>query len=216
MKTLLILTGWTRGLGAGMLRAYADIHGRDLAIIGIARGKSRGGDAQALADSIRSRVGWMQTLTANLARAAQVDGLIGELETSLQELAKGFGGPERSILLNNAATLGPIETLPGVKNRQSFHEQAAAAFALNCIAPALLSGWFLSRLCAAARHQNLIINISSGASQGPMGGAAAYSMTKAALNVLSQSLVSEQGTASPAVKVLAISREWLKPLCRRP
>lgn len=209
MKTLLILTGWTRGLGEGILRAYADMHGKELGVVAVARGENT-----SLADSVRSKVGWMRTITADLANAAEVDRLVCALEASSREYVEACGVPEKSILFNNAATLGPIETLPGLQDRQSFHEEGLRAFALNCLAPALLGGWFLTRgsekglvgtSLPKRPGQALVVNVSSGASQGPMSGASVYSMTKAALNALSKSLVAEQLESSLPVKVVAIS-----------
>ena len=198
MKTLLILTGWTRGLGEGILRGYADIHGKDLSVIGIARSNN-----EELAAFIRSRIHSLHAITADLADAGETDVAIRELEACHGKIREDFGKPEKSILVNNAAILGHLGTLPAVKDRQAFHRDAAAAFSLNCITPALLSGWFLSQ--ASRDGQGCIINISSGASQGPMSGAGIYSMTKAALNILSKSLASEQPGGSEQIKVIAFS-----------
>jgi len=197
MKMLLILSGWTRGLGEGILRAYSDIHGKNLAVIAIARSENRN-----LADAIGRRIGSLQVITGSLAEAAEADRIITELETCQGEVLKAFGSPEKSILINNAAVIGPIMPLPQVADRGRFYEEAQAAFALNCTAPALLSGWFLDR---GAGGTKLIINISSGASQGAMNGAGIYSMTKTALNMLGRILVQEQELRGTAVKILSLS-----------
>ncbi len=202
MKTILILTGWTRGLGEGILRAYSDVHGKDLAVIGIARSENR-----KLADLVRHKTASMHCITGDLSEAGEIEQITTELSKRYHEIARGgaddnntVGGAEQSILINNAAVIGPIEMLPNIRKPQQFYEDAERTFALNCVAPALLSGCFL-KICAAQR--NLIINISSGASQGAMDGAGIYSMSKTALNMLSRILVSEQKKQN--VKILSLS-----------
>lgn len=204
------MTGWTRGLGEGILRAYTDVYGKDLSVIGIARSGN-----PALAGAVRKAGCALRCISGNLADADDTDRIIRELERCQAELLEECGSsgtspgacPEQSILINNAAIIGPIETLPTVENSRRFYDEAQSTFALNCIAPALLSGWFLSHCAGSSR--NLIINISSGASQGAMNGAGIYSMTKIALNMLGRILVSEQEEPGQSrrsgVKVLSIS-----------
>ena len=200
MKTILILTGWTRGIGEGILNAYADIHGRNLAVIAIAR-TSR----QELEDSIVRRIGWMRTIKADLGAGSETDKFINKLDACLQQCNREFGVVAQSILINNAAILGPIVCLQGVDNWQQFYTQATTAFSLNCVAAAMLSGWFLSQVAVTEHQPSYIVNISSGASQGPMSGAGVYSMTKAALNMLGKILLAEQAERSRPVKVIALS-----------
>ena len=93
--------------------------------------------------------------------------------------------PTSVTLINNAAVATPT----GLAGRLDAAE-IELAFATNVAAPLVMADLFF-RSFTVDSIERRIINISSGAAQNALAGSAAYSMSKAALEMLTHSLVVE-------------------------
>ncbi len=108
-------------------------------------------------------------------------------------------GANKIVLINNAGTLGDIKYVG-----DSTSEEIIDAYAVNVIAPAVLTNSFID----AYRQydaEKLIINVTSGAGQRPIDGWGVYCSSKAAMDMYTQVLDLEQQTKGRKVKVLGIA-----------
>src|SRR5262249_24790190 len=92
--------------------------------------------------------------------------------------------PSNVTLINNAAVPTPV----GLVGRLDSAE-IEAALATNATAPLVLADLFLRAFPDSAQRR--IINVSSGAAQTAIAGSAAYCMSKAALEMLTCSIVAD-------------------------
>lgn len=93
---------------------------------------------------------------------------------------------KKICLVNNAGTLGDIKH---VGNMQS--QDIVKSYNVNVIAPSVLMNTFISTYRAVST-QKIILNISSGAGKNPYDGWAVYCASKAALDMFSRVIHSEQ------------------------
>ncbi len=159
MKTRAIVTGHSRGLGAGIAAALL---ARGIPVLGLAR-------------------------AANTALAARFPELLQQQALDLADpaalaewLASGqmqrhLAGSECALLVNNAGVVSPIGALQ-TQPQTAVH----AAVSLNVAAPLVLSAAFTAATGALADRR--ILHISSGAGRTPYPGWAVYCATKAALD----------------------------------
>jgi sepiapterin reductase len=172
VSTVAIVTGASRGLGQALALGLL---APGVQLITVSRGYDAG--LADLANSQGLNVQQLQTDLANPAATERIaQQIISELPTNAQ----------RYILVNNAGMVEPIA--------QADHLDAAssitAAFSLNVSSVMLLTSAFLKAvkpLSADAR----ILNISSGAGRNPMPGWGVYCATKAALDMYSSVVASE-------------------------
>lgn len=207
-KTILIISGWNRGLGFGILKGFAQNMGKNLKVIAIARNE----DPEASAE-LNRRTDSFHPVTGDLSSATSITPVLAELTELFTTLYSALSASEQEslqvILVNNAASLGPIHPIGSIPDTLEWSEHAQRTFVLNCIAPALLSDWLYKTLDSlntpSLNREGIILNISSGASKGPMSGAAIYSMSKAGINLLSMTSNADFSSRGPNMQVLSIS-----------
>ena len=172
-----IITGVSRGLGAALAAALL---GRGFGVIGIGRTGNAGLDG-----------GRFRFVDCDLAVpgriAAAVDPVLCELAAAK---------PAAVTLINNAAVAWPVGRVGRLDDRE-----AEAAIATNVVAPLALCNAFLRAFPDDAIPRR-IINISSGAAQSAIAGSAVYSMSKAALEMLTRAVVAEH--AAPAFRCISL------------
>ena len=165
-----LVTGGSRGIGAGIVRRLA-------------------ADGAAVAFTYREAKGPANDLeqeiidSGGMARAFQADSEDPEaLRSAISETVDGFGGLE--ILVNNAGTshIAPIEEFPLAEYERILAVNVRAIFvAIQAATPHLGAG-------------GRIINIGSTmADRVPVGGISVYSLSKAAVAGLTRGLARELG-----------------------
>ena len=125
---------------------------------------------------------------------------IEAVEHNLQKVFLPYKDPERLVLINNAGVLGDI----GYVGEGMPNERFEFVFDVNVIVPAMLMNTFLETY----QNQNcekVIVNISSGAGKYPIDGWASYCASKAAIDMLSQTIQVEQNVRGTGVKVYALA-----------
>jgi NAD(P)-dependent dehydrogenase (short-subunit alcohol dehydrogenase family) len=153
-----IVTGHTKGLGAAIA---AELLGRGVAVLGLARGRS--GDLAA------RYPGLMQEVEVDLSDVAA----LGEVLAG-PVLAQYLGGCGTALLVNNAGVVSPV----GPLNEQD-PAAVVRAVSLNVAAPMALAAAVVR---AAGDAEKRILHISSGAGRNAYPGWSVYCATKAALD----------------------------------
>ncbi len=174
-KTLLILTGHSKGLGRSILDRFLDAE--EIEVIAISR----------------TVLGLQR---ANL-REIQLDlADLESLEVSLPDIFP-VGDFERFVLINNAGWIGEIKPVgkldPG---------HISKLMNLNLLAPMVLTDAF-AKAYSPLSAEKLVCNISSGAAYKPMPGWAEYCSSKAGLAMFSQ--VAAEDLAKNGVRVFSLA-----------
>lgn len=170
------VTGVSRGLGAALA---ASLVARGFDVVGIGR---------SAPDTLASpRFG---LLSCDLARLADLPAVVGPM---FDRYARER--PQRSVLINNAATAAPVGYLAAA----DFGE-IATAFAVNLSAPAILADLFCRKFVAPLKRR--VINVSSGAAVMALAGCSAYCAAKSGLESLTRTLAAE--ISDPGFRAIAI------------
>jgi NAD(P)-dependent dehydrogenase (short-subunit alcohol dehydrogenase family) len=164
-----IVTGASRGLGEALAAALL---ARGFAVLGIGR-----------TASARLKSKHYHHAACDLSRPALI---AASVTPGLRALAAQK--PASVTLVNNAAIVTPT----GLIGRLDAAE-VEDAFATNVGAPVVMADLFC-RTFADDAIERRIINISSGAAQTAIAGSAVYSMSKAALEMLTRSIAAEHAT----------------------
>ena len=125
---------------------------------------------------------------------------IPAVEHNLQKVFLPFQEAEQLVLINNAGVLGDI----GYVGENMPNERFEFVFDVNVVVPAMLMNTFL-QIYRQHPAKKIIVNVSSGAGQYPIDGWASYCASKAAIDMLSQTVQLEQNKRGSGVKVYAIS-----------
>ncbi|WP_250451079.1 SDR family oxidoreductase [Caballeronia sp. ATUFL_M2_KS44] len=158
-KTLAILTGHTRGLGA----ALADtLLSRDADILAISRKRN--------ADLAARYSGRIQEVELDLADLPALTAWLAD-----GALGRFMAGADRVVLVNNAGMLAPVGPLA-----DQDAGAVARAVSVNVAAPLMLAAAFAAARTDAADRR--IVHISSGAGRNAYPGWSIYCATKAALD----------------------------------
>ena len=158
MKSLLILTGHSKGLGKAILERF--LAEKNIQIVAISR-------------SI------LDVRYPNLTQIAQdLSDLIG-LEAKLPEIFPA-GNFDKIILINNAGWIGEVKPVGMLQPTEM-----EKAMKLNLLAPMILTDGFV-KAYSRLNIEKLICNISSGAARKPMPGWAEYCSGKAGLEMFSK------------------------------
>ena len=160
-----IVTGVSRGLGEALA---SELLAHGATVVGIGR-----------TASARHRGATYKHVACDLARPSLI---AAALLPTLREVAALE--PSNVTLINNAAVPTPV----GLVGRLDAAE-IEAALATNATAPLVLADLFLRAFPDSAQRR--IINVSSGAAQTAIAGSAAYCMSKAALEMLTRSIVAD-------------------------
>ena len=165
-----IVTGASRGIGAGIAKAFAKEGAK--VVVNYASSKEA---ADNVVKSITENGGAAIAIQADVSKEADVTRLF-------EETKKAFGTLD--ILVNNAVFQQylPVEQA----SAEAFHQH----FNVNVLGPVLT---IRASLKLFSDQGGNIINISSGASKMPMAGVSLYSATKAALDAITISLSKELG-----------------------
>jgi len=165
-----VVTGASKGIGAGIARAFA----AEGAAVVVNYASSREG-AEKVVSEIRAAGGRAIAVGGDVAEAADVKAL-------LEETKKAFG--KLDVLVNNAGVFEffPVESF----NEAEFHRQ----FNINVLGPTLLAQEALKHF---GPEGGSIINVSSVAAYNSPANSVVYSATKAALDTVTRVLAAELG-----------------------
>ena len=183
-KTALV-TGASRGIG----RAIAERLAKDGATVALTYNAGKSEVEEAVA-SIERAGGTAFAVHADLVDPATVPALFERLD---EEFTKRNGSKTLNILVNNAGNAGWV----------GFRDATPASWdtlmAVYARAPFFIVQAALDRLA----NGGSIINISSAASTKPVTAAPVYSMAKAAINTLTQTLAAELGSRGITANAVA-------------
>jgi benzil reductase ((S)-benzoin forming) len=119
------------------------------------------------------------------------------IEPVLPGLLADYRLLDGAVLVNNAASIEPI-------GREYSAEAATRHFALNLVAPAVLSRVFLEAFASLAIDKR-IVNVTSGAAQRAFEGWSLYGASKAGLDHFGRCLALEQQRVDHPADVVALS-----------
>lgn len=176
-----IVTGSSRGIGEAIARAYAAAGAR---VVIVGRSPE---NARAVADSITAAGGAALAVAAHTGRREQVRALV-------EQTTARFGPAD--IIVNNAATnphFGPLlEATDEMWQKTLQTNLMGYLWLAQAVAPGML-----------ARGAGKIINISSIAGRQPARLMGVYSVTKAAVLMLTEALAVELGPRGVQVNAIA-------------
>jgi 3-oxoacyl-[acyl-carrier protein] reductase len=179
-----LVTGASRGIG----RVIATRLAHEGALVAVHYGARRDA-ADAVVAEITKAGGSAFALGQPLGVAGDVDGLFAQLDAALEQRT---GSTKLDILVNNAAIaphVGLDDTTP-----ETYDE----LFAVNTRAPFFITQQAARRMTSGGR----IITIGTGATKTAMPNILTYSMTKAAIDVMSMSLARELAPRGITVNVV--------------
>jgi 3-oxoacyl-[acyl-carrier protein] reductase len=174
-----VVTGASKGIGAGIARALAK-EGANV-VVNYARAKD---DAEKVATDIQSAGGKAITVQADVSKRTDVDKLFAETK-------KAFGKVD--ILVNNAGVyeFAPIEQVTEESYRRMFDRNVLGTVLSTQAAVKAMNG------------SGSIINVSSVVSLSPPPSGSLYSATKGAVDVITRSLALELGPRNIRVNSLS-------------
>lgn len=183
-KTLAILTGASRGIGAAMAR---DLLKPDTHLITLARRIDPELDARANAVGAT-----LQQIQIDLSDLNAADQAARALCAALPRDAA------RYLLINNAGSVHPVARTDALNDATAI----TAAFNLNVSAVMILTAHFLTAV-QDLKADRRILNISSGAGRNPNAGWGVYCASKAALDMYTRVLKQEQ--SEHGIRVVALA-----------
>jgi benzil reductase ((S)-benzoin forming) len=168
-----------------------DPAGRVVIVTGVSRGLGAALAAQCLARGYRV-LGLGRSSDPSLAHAryafaacdfANADTLDAVVAPAFDALAAT--GPTKVVLVNNAATAGPVGVVGALDGAQ-----IAASLAANLAAPAVLANAFCRAFTDPACDRR-IVNVSSGAAERTIAGGALYCAAKAGMEMLTRAIAAD-------------------------
>lgn len=174
-----LITGASRGLGLEVARVYAR---RGAKLVLVSRGR----------DALHAVAGELGRQTEVVALAADVS---EDAERIVETAIRRFGRVD--VLVNNASELGPS---PMPELEQYSWQDLERVLRVNVLAPLHLAQLVLPGM--RARHEGVIINVTSDAAVEAYPGWGGYGASKAALEHLSRTLAVE--LAGSGVRVFAV------------
>lgn len=178
MEKIVIVTGGSKGIGNGIIEAYQKL---DYRLFSISRTKNT------------QHAEGVEHIQLDLSESKNAETIL----PSIFQLLDGKN-IEAITLINNAATLGIVDTVENIGEAD-----IQKTIALNLTAPFLLTASFI-RLTQQWTCTKKIINISSGAVKNPYYGWAVYASTKAAIDMMTKIVALEQEHAKHGVKIISI------------
>lgn len=125
---------------------------------------------------------------------------IEAVKHNLQKLFLPYKDAAKLVLINNAGVLGDI----GYVGENMSNEGFQFVFDVNVVVPAMLMSTFL-QVYETHPAQKVVVNVSSGAGKYPIDGWASYCASKAAIDMLSQTVQLEQDMRGTGVNIYALS-----------
>ncbi|PVY41891.1 SDR family NAD(P)-dependent oxidoreductase [Pontibacter virosus] len=125
---------------------------------------------------------------------------IPAVEHNLHKVFVPYRDAQKLVLINNAGVLGDI----GYVGEGMPNERFEFVFDINVIVPAMLMNSFLY-VYRPLQVPKVIVNVSSGAGRYPIDGWASYCASKAAIDMLSQTIQQEQNVRASGVRVFSLS-----------
>lgn len=175
MSKILIVTGGSKGIGKGIIDAYQS---EGFQIFSISRTKNQDFSA-------------VKQIEFDLSKTDGIKNLLSKL---FEEIIQSE--VEKITLINNAGTLGEIGRIEDISDIEK-------TVSLNTIAPLILTSTFIS-LTKNWKCKKQVISISSGAAQKPYYGWTVYCATKAAIDMMTQTIALEQESIENGAKIIAI------------
>ena len=175
MKTLLVLTGHSKGIGQALLQLFLGKDG--IQVHALSRTKGQLSHPQ------------LTEWAVDLSDAAAVEEILPDLFPRI--------AADRYLLINNAGWIGEIK--PTGKLQPASLQRALQ---LNLLTPMLLSNAF-AQAYGNSSGQKLICNLSSGAASKPLPGWASYCSSKAGLEMFSKVMDAEW--RSEAFRVFSVA-----------
>jgi benzil reductase ((S)-benzoin forming) len=186
MKTLVILTGHSRGLGAALTD---ELLGLGCSVIGLSR--------KGLVPKASAKPGcFFDQVSIDLADS----GTLGRLLVD-DCLSKPVRDSDRAVLINNAGLLSPV----GLVGEQSPTE-IVQAVAVNVTAALMLTNWFVK--ASKGKADRRVVQVSSGAARSAYAGWNVYCATKAALDHHARCLALEAqqaGSVSHGLRICSLA-----------
>ena len=186
MRSLYIVTGHSRGLGAGIA---AQLLQPGHKLLGIAR-KANAALAERASAQSADLEQWTADLADPLPVAQRLRGWLAGLD------ARGL---ERVVLINNAGAINPPSAL-----RDADLAGLASVLRVGLEATLLLSAAFLD----ATRHwpgERRLLNISSGLGRRAMASSAAYCAAKAGMDHLTRCIALEEALVPNGARVASLA-----------
>jgi benzil reductase ((S)-benzoin forming) len=173
---ILIITGGSNGIGKAIAQKYSL---ENFTVFSISRSKT-------------SNVNYQQ-ITADLSNSSEAVKAINSAFSNLNlETISSI------TLLNNAGNLGEVNTVGNLNS-----EKIQQTIQLNTTTPLVLANEFI-KLTKTLNCKKQIINISSGAATNPYSGWSVYCTSKAALDMTTRAIATEQSEVNNGVKCVAI------------
>lgn len=122
-----------------------------------------------------------------------------ELENSIEAVFTSLVSSEKIVLINNSGILGDVKHV-GNNNAKSIIE----VFNVNTIAPSILMNSFIKKY-SNQKSKKTIINISSGAGKNPLDGWSNYCSSKAALDMYSKVIETEQDSNKSKFNIFSVA-----------
>lgn len=179
MDKVLIITGGSKGIGAGIISAYL---ANNYSVISIARTQNTEQAFKAV-----------HQIEFDLNQIDKIKNLLTET-FKLIDVAK----LKAITLINNAGKLGEITT---IEHRSV--KDIDETIRLNTTVPLILISCFLA-LTKKLTCRKKIINISSGAAKNPYFGWVSYCASKAAIDMMTRSVAVEQETIEYGAEIISI------------
>tara|TARA_R110001606_G_scaffold393815_1_gene564111 strand:+ start:2937 stop:3662 length:726 start_codon:yes stop_codon:yes gene_type:complete len=173
---VLIITGGSNGIGKAVAEKYTL---ENYSVFSISRSKA-------------TNVSFHQ-ITADLSDTTEAINAINSVFTNIDS-----NSISSITLLNNAGSLGEVNTVGNLDS-----EKIQQTIQLNTTTPLVLANEFI-KLTKELSCKKQIINISSGAATNPYSGWSVYCTSKAALDMTTRTIATEQNEVKNGVKCVAI------------
>lgn len=174
---IIIITGGSKGLGKALVEKYME----------------QGYEVYSLARTPQKETNSFFSIEIDLSNLTKT---IPVFRNLLEKCIKK--NPNSITLLNNAGTLGKIDTLAKIPL-----ENIESSVTLNYTSPLILCSLFVNIL-SGFKGTKKIRNISSGAANGSYHGWSVYCSTKSALDSFSKTLAVEERSSASPVHVISI------------
>lgn len=185
-RTLTVLTGASRGMGAAMAEQLLQ---PGAVLLCISRGRSDTLEAQASAAGA-TVVQWQRDLGQPVPLADELDAWLTAQDHSSISAAR---------LINNAGVISRIGPVDADRT-----ESLSQALRVGLEAPLLLSAAFL-RATAHWRAARRVLNISSGLGRRAMAGSASYCAAKAGLDHLSRAMALDEAGRPNGARIVSLA-----------